>query len=138
MEIPRHTSLYWEMQIISLAVEAISFLDILIVLGKIGRGKKEGRSCPATALPYSQVYFVFMISYSWATAWALKTAEANFLVKYVNGTQLVTYQTQKALKRPLYSMLLGWSVPLGLPVCSVVANTPDWGGGGSPSASLSC
>lgn len=37
MEIPHHTSLYWEKQIISLAVEVISFLDILIAVGKTGR-----------------------------------------------------------------------------------------------------
>lgn len=49
----------------SLAVEVISFLDILIAVGKIGWGRGEGRSCHVTvARPYSQVYFVFLLSHS--------------------------------------------------------------------------
>lgn len=41
MEIPRHTSLYWEKQIISLA-KVISFLDILIAVGENGVGEGSG------------------------------------------------------------------------------------------------
>lgn len=65
MEIPHHTCLYWEKQIIPLAAEVIRFLDILIAMGKIGRGREEGRSCHVTvALPYIQVCLVFLISHS--------------------------------------------------------------------------
>lgn len=132
MEIPHHTCLYWEKQIIPLAVKVIRFLDILIAMGKIGRGREEGKSCHVTmALPYSQVCFVFLLSHSSAIAWEPRTAEANFLVKHVNGTLSPTRcrREGRLLRRPLYFM--GWDGQflLALPVCSVVANTPDWEGG---------
>lgn len=83
METPHHTSLYWEKQIISLAVEVISFLDILIAVGKTGRERELFCDCGS---PHSQVCFVFLIVHSSAEACELRTAEANLLVKYVNGT----------------------------------------------------
>lgn len=45
VEIPHHASLYWEKQIMSLAVEVICFLDILIAVGKTGAGGGQKLSC---------------------------------------------------------------------------------------------
>lgn len=44
----------------SLAVEVIRFLDILIAVGKTGRGREEGRSCPVTGSHIQPGLFCFL------------------------------------------------------------------------------
>lgn len=123
----------------SLAVEVISFLDILIAVGKIGRGREEGRSCHVTvAHPYSQVC---LLSHSSAIFGGPRTTEASFLVKYVNGSLSPTRLRRKGrLFKGTIVFSAAGMVSSSWPSCllSSCEHTRLEGGSRLQSASLSC